>query len=176
VLRERRIVGIVSRADLLRALAAEPPPRPAPGLLASAIAGLEERFLQWKPPEPAAAALPAQRPASNRLAVADFQRLVTDCERKQAEHREEARRVAAIEHRQRVAELIDQHISEEGWRDLLHRARNAAQHGQPEFMLLRGSRANSAAMAAEPSTFRNGIGRYPSVACPPNSICGGNVS
>jgi hypothetical protein len=36
-----------------------------------------------------------------------------------------------------VAELIDQHISEEGWRDLLHRARNAAQHGQPEFMLLR---------------------------------------
>jgi CBS domain-containing protein len=101
VLRERRIVGIVSRADLLRALAAEPPPPPAPGLFASAIAGLEERFLDWKPPEPAAAALPAQRPASNRLAVADFQGLVTDFERKEAEHREEARRVAAIEHKHR---------------------------------------------------------------------------
>jgi CBS domain-containing protein len=137
VLRERRIVGIVSRANLLRALAAERPPRPAPGLFASAIAGLEERFLHWPPAEPAADALPAQRPASDRLAVADFQRLVTDFERKEAEHREEARRVAAIEHRHRVAELIDQHISEKGWRDLLHRARNAAEHGQLEFMLLR---------------------------------------
>jgi CBS domain-containing protein len=137
VLRDRRIVGIVSRADLLRALAAEPPPRPAPGLFSSAIAGLEERFLDRKPSQPAAAALPAQRPASDRLAVADFQRLMSDFERKEAEHRQEARRVAAIEHRHRVVELIDQHISEEDWRDLLHRARNAAEHGQPEFMLLR---------------------------------------
>jgi CBS domain-containing protein len=140
VLREGRIVGIVSRADLLRALAAEPPPpatTPTAGLFASAIAGLEERFLHWNPPEPAATALPAQRPTSDRLAIADFHRLVTDFERKEAKHREEVRRVAAIQHRHRVAELIDQHISDEGWRDLLHRAREAAEHGQREFMLLR---------------------------------------
>jgi CBS domain-containing protein len=139
-LSEGRIVGIVSRADLLRVLAADPAPPATPptaGLFASAIAGLDEHFLHWTPPEPTANALPAQRPASDRLAVADFHRLVTDFERREAEHRQEVRRVAAVEHKHRVAELIDQHISDEGWRDLLHRAREAAKHGQREFMLMR---------------------------------------
>jgi CBS domain-containing protein len=177
-LSEGRIVGIVSRADLLRVLAADPAPPATPptaGLFASAIAGLDEHFLHWTPPEPTANALPAQRPASDRLAVADFHRLVTDFERREAEHRQEVRRVAAVEHKHRVAELIDQHISDDaGATSCIGRAKPRSMASGNSCSC--GSRANSAAMAAELSMFRHRIGRRPCVARPPNSICAGNVS
>jgi hypothetical protein len=36
-----------------------------------------------------------------------------------------------------VADLINHHISDENWRDLMHQARQAAQRGEKEFLLLR---------------------------------------
>jgi hypothetical protein len=71
------------------------------------------------------------------LTVADFRNLEADSEQKEIEHREEARRAAAAGRRQQVTELIDHHVSDENWRALLHQARQAAEHGQNEFMLLR---------------------------------------
>ena len=51
--------------------------------------------------------------------------------------RDEARRAAAEQRRGRVAELIDDHISDNNWRILVHEAREAAERGQKEYMLLR---------------------------------------
>ena len=139
VIRDGRVVGIVSRADLVRAMAQEPVPIPPhkAGLLASAIAGLDERFgLRRSPETPQTTAAPSEAPKPG-LQAADFRKLVEDFEHQQDRKREEARRAAAEQRQQRVAQLIDEHISDKAWRSILHRARRAAENGEKEFMLLR---------------------------------------
>jgi hypothetical protein len=96
------------------------------------------------------------------LTVANFRNPVADSEHKEIEDREKARRAAAAGRRQRVNELIERHVSDENWRGLLHRAREAAEHGQKEFMLLRfpnqlcsdGGRAINTAEAGWPASLR----------------------
>ncbi len=138
VLRDERIVGIVSRADLLRALA-EQAPVAAPrreGFIAGALDALDERFLhpqRVEPPKPAA----APKPDDVRLDAAEFRSLVTNFEHKEERAREDERQAIAEQRRRRLAELIDEHISDERWRSLLHQARGAAERGDKEFMLLR---------------------------------------
>ncbi len=141
VLRDGRMIGIVSRADLVRALAAEEPGPTAAsggGLLAEAFAGLDRRFLHRQ--HPAERPGPVEPPpGSDRagLTVPEFRGLVVDHERKELQHRKELRRVAAEQRRDRVTELIDRHISDESWRALMHEARRSAESGEKEFMLLR---------------------------------------
>jgi hypothetical protein len=87
-----------------------------------------------------AVAHPAAQPiasASDNLSADDFRGLVADFERHQAEQYDAARRAAAQQRRQKTKELIDHHISNEGWRALLHQARQAAEHGEKEWLLLR---------------------------------------
>jgi CBS domain-containing protein len=169
VVRDSRIVGIVSRADLVRALAVgptegvEPNGRHRTGILADAVAELDRRFRHREPS--AEKSRPADAPAApddTGLMAADFRRLVSDHEQQKATHRQEARRAAAEERRHRVAELIDHHITEESWRRLVHQARVAAERGEKEFMLLRfpsqlcsdGGRAVNAGEARWPATLR----------------------
>ena len=163
VLRDGQIVGIVSRADLVRALAAGPSERAQPHeghrLLAEAVAGLDRRFRHHRP---VVEQKQLPEPHDTRLLAADFRRLVSDHEGQEARHREEQRRAAAEQRRQRVAELIDHHITEESWRGLMHQARLAAERGEKEFMLLRfpnqlcsdGGRAINARGSHWPSTLR----------------------
>ncbi|HLI14335.1 MAG TPA: CBS domain-containing protein [Alphaproteobacteria bacterium] len=165
VLRDGRIVGIVSRADLVRAIMTQPKPmesRPSEGFLASTLASLDEHFLHRpRRPTVAPSGSPAQ-PDEGRIKVTDFQRLVADFEHKEAIHRDEARRIAAEQQRYKVREFIEQHISDEAWRALLHEARQAAENGQKEFMILRfpsqlcsdGGRAINVAEPAWPATLR----------------------
>jgi CBS domain-containing protein len=142
VLRDDRIVGIVSRADLIRALAGKA--RPAGnggrtgGILADAVAGIERRLLQ-RPhgAEVARPTGPMPEPDETGLNAEDFRQLVTDHERQELLHREEHRRAAAEQRRLKLAELIDHHISDESWRGLMHQARLAAERGQREFLLFR---------------------------------------
>jgi len=143
VLRDGRIVGIVSRADLVRALAetkSEPTDKvkATGGLLAGAVAGVDRRFLHR--PHEANGAQPTEQPRKSdetALIAADFRQLVADHDHQELLHREEQRRAAAQGRRNRLAELIENHISDEGWRGLMHRARQMAQQGEKEFMLLR---------------------------------------
>src|SRR5262245_66307091 len=78
VVRDGRIVGIVSRADLLRVLAAEQP-EPVPvrrgGLLAGALAGLDERFAHWRRPDQPGSARPRREPDDAELMAANFRSL-----------------------------------------------------------------------------------------------------
>jgi CBS domain-containing protein len=139
VLRDGRIVGIVSRADLVRALAAEQP-KPAAGeggVLAEALAGLDRQFLH---PHPAGQPAPLAPPPAAEPAgptASDFRGLMADHEHKKLEQSQELRRAAVEQRQARVAELIDHHISDENWRSLLHQARQSAEQGGKEFMLLR---------------------------------------
>lgn len=107
-------------------------------MLAEAIAGLDRRFHQDQQPlEPPGPAEPPPEQGDAALTVSDFRGLVADHEHKELEHRQERRRVAAEQRRDRVAGLIDQHISDENWRSLVHQARQSAESGEKEFMLLR---------------------------------------
>lgn len=77
-------------------------------------------------------------------------------------HRDETRRVAAGQRRQRAKALIDAHVFDETWRQFLHQAREAAENGAAETMLLRfpsqlcldGGRAINVAEPGWPTTLR----------------------
>ena len=141
VLRDGRIVGIVSRADLLRALESVRtqgvPAQPA-GLFASAIARIDRHFLRLdRPSADGKPSKPAVAHADESLGAADFRSLVVDFEHEKSNRREEERRAAVERRKARVKELVDEHVGNEKWQVLLHHAREAAEHGENEFMLLR---------------------------------------
>jgi CBS domain-containing protein len=146
VLKDGRMVGIVSRANLLRVVAAghpaghtaeaEKPHRTILGALLGdyhlpaweTVAGIRARKAGQDLPGP------KEEP---RFAAEDFRTLERDHKQGEAAHREAARREAALQRRQRLAGLIDAHISDEGWRQLMHRAREAAEAGEKACLLMR---------------------------------------
>jgi CBS domain-containing protein len=169
VLRDGRVVGIVSRADLVRALAVEEP-KPAAGDgggLAKAFAGLDRHFRHRQPPTDQPAPLAPPRTAGDpALTASDFRGLMVDHEHRKLEHSQQLRREAVEKRREQVAELIDLHISDEKWRSLLHQARQSAEQGEKELMLLRfpsqlcsdGGRAINASETGWSETLRGEAG------------------
>jgi len=170
VVRDGKIVGIVSRADLLRALACEAPRdadaegHPAArGLLAEAVASLDDRFLGHGHAKAAVGDRRAPPAAGGRRpSAADFRALVVDFEHHQAMHGDETRRALAERRRQAIGEIINNHVAAEYWRALLHRARDAAEHGGREMILMRfpsdacsdGGRAINGTEPGWPATLR----------------------
>jgi len=100
---------------------------------------------------------------------------MADHEHQKLEHSQELRRAAAEQRKDQVAELIDRHISDDNWRALLHRARQSAEQGEKEFMLLRfpsqlcgdGGRAINISETDWPESLR---------ARRPNSTCDGSAT
>jgi CBS domain-containing protein len=165
VLRDGRIVGIVSRADLLRALVAEREAVSVPpgSFLTKAVSQLDAHFQERPRPAEAHPSLsPRDEPEEQGLSANDFQDLLSDFELKKHQQIEATRLAGAEQRRQRVAALIDQHVSDQAWRALLHRAREAAEHGLKQLLLLRfpselcsdGGRAINVTEADWPSTLR----------------------
>ena len=141
VVRDGRIVGIVSRADLLRALVAQPPaetPAKPSHLFSKVFGNIDQHFLH---PEQPASGLRSVRPAEARgeekVNASDFRALVSDFKHRQAYRREERREAAANRRKAKVKDLIDHHVGDEKWQALLHQAREAAERGQMETLLLR---------------------------------------
>jgi CBS domain-containing protein len=168
VVRNGQIVGIVSRENLLRLLAKEESHHDVPhreGVVAraleDALAPLKWRFERPRhETEPHAAS--TSHPDEPSSAAAEFRRLVLDFESKEAQRREELRNSAEEKREHEAADLIGKHISEASWRNLIHAARTAAEHGEKEFQLLRfpsqlcsdGGRAINAPDPDWPATLR----------------------
>jgi len=138
VVRDSRIVGIISRVDLLRVLdksEGDDGTVVHPSLLhpLDALISLEERLKKVRRPQ-AETTAPAQREPFD---VAHFRALAADSKHEEELRAAEARRAEVAARRRSVEQLIDHHIGDETWRNMLHKAREAAQHGQKEFMLLR---------------------------------------
>jgi hypothetical protein len=55
----------------------------------------------------------------------------------QAQHAADVEAAAVIQRRERVRTLIDQHIDDTRWRELLHEARQVAERGGKEYLLHR---------------------------------------
>jgi CBS domain-containing protein len=165
VLRDGAIVGIVSRADLLGVVAAgqrsaaEPPKEGHRGFLVGLFGGeTHHPALEADPPHGPA----AEKPKEAGLTVEDFRKLVTDFHSDEVRHKDETRRAAALLRQERTKELIDAHVFDDAWRDMLHHARMVAENGQTEYMVLRfpsqlcidGGRAINVAEDGWPTTLR----------------------
>lgn len=134
VLRDNRIVGIVSRADLVRALAAEPPQATAPR---PHLLPLLRRGGQPAAPAHHAAAPAAAGPDAPLPRAGDF-RALAEHAKEEARRRREAERQAARERRHSAVEaLTGHHVSDEVWQSLLAQMRRVAESGATEFLVLR---------------------------------------
>jgi CBS domain-containing protein len=160
VVREGRLKGIVSRADLIKAIAKQQAERPQ----GEGLFGWTVHFDPFgkRVETPAKAAGETAPPEEASLSADDFRHLVSDAASRKV-HQQEAARLAAEEGRNaKVKELIDHHITDEHWRSILHQARLAAEHGERELLLLEfpsalcsdGGRAINVAEPDWPSTLR----------------------
>jgi len=174
VMRDGKIVGIVRRADLLRSIGGgefEPVPLPPePGQKSSWQFGGRESKGNGK-------ANGAHAPADSRanayalahdsrpdgeLSVGDFRHLVSHYKDELDAQRGRQRQLAAEIHKRDVHRLIDTHISDREWNKLVHSAREAAERGATEYLLLRfphelcsdGGRAVNAPDPEWPRTLR----------------------
>jgi len=168
------IVGIISRADLLRALMAADTSSPAGhdandrpnGLVARTIEEIDRHFLHPRNHNPDgsrnAPANPVLDDAERNLSAANLRRLVADFEHGRAVRHDRERQKAVLQRRARVKELIDHHIEDRNWQAILHRAHDAAEKGKTSLMILRfpsqlcsdGGRAVNAPTPDWPSTLR----------------------
>jgi CBS domain-containing protein len=142
VVQDGHVVGIVSRADLLRALADQPhaqSPTQDRGFLAGALAALDEHFLHTRHPNPTGDGSPPRHrePPGDHLAVGDFRHAMTEFGDREKRQREDARRAAAENRQHHVTELLGEHVSDGRWHALLRQAQQAAEHGEKEFLLVR---------------------------------------
>jgi CBS domain-containing protein len=165
VVRDGQVLGIVSRTDLLHALAATRPARDEtaePGLFGRVFSSLDEHFQHYNRPEtPPSNEEPETRPEENATAKG-FQHLVRDFKQQLTEQRRERQQQTEQQRQQKSAELSDKQLSDEEWQDKLRRARDAAENGRTEFLLLRfpnqlcsdGGRAVNAAEPSWPETLR----------------------
>ncbi|MGP0042640.1 MAG: CBS domain-containing protein [Rhodomicrobium sp.] len=136
VLRDGRVVGIVSRADLIRALAAQEPASGPPHTSRGLFRWRNRRELE-EYNEPKAPPTEAAPPEENGFTASDFRSLVSGAESKKAAEMEAARKATAGQREQQVKQAIDHHVTDEHWRGLLHEARRAAQRGETELQVLR---------------------------------------
>ncbi len=171
VVRDGKIVGIVSRADLLRGLAGADARHPASpehlartrSLLAEALATLDHHFFGGRRHEaPSAPAAEDQAIGQGGVSADDFRSLLIGFEQHQAELADAARGAVVERRREQVKELIDEHVRDRSWNVLMHQAREAAERGEKEFRLLRfpselcldRGRAINAALSDWPQTLR----------------------
>jgi hypothetical protein len=88
--------------------------------------------------ESAAALVRGSRPVDGEGLTADaFRSLEAAFKSAQVQHAADVETAAVIQRREQVKALIDQHVDDTKWRTLLHQARQDAERGKKEYLLLR---------------------------------------
>jgi uncharacterized membrane protein len=88
--------------------------------------------------ESAAALVRGSPPAAGEgLTAGAFRGLEMTFKDARAQHSADVEAAAVVQRRQLVKALIDQHIDDAKWRELLHQARQFAERGEKEYLLLR---------------------------------------
>jgi hypothetical protein len=139
VVRDGRVVGVVSRDALVRAAAAAEAPKTISSDASELFGqGIEDQFARLHGHHARGVVVEpsAVNPSETRLTVTDFRALVADHDHRDAQGKSAHERARAARRRRRVAELIEQHISDKHWRQLIHQARLAAERGERQFKLL----------------------------------------
>jgi CBS domain-containing protein len=143
VVRDSKIVGIVSRADLLGLIANR-----SEALLDKAVSGRRlVSFLEsliggasLTGAHQESAASPPRAVISSpphKFSAELLRSEVRAFKQESVDSAEATRRAAALERKRRVKALLEQHLSAELWREILDHAELSATHGEKEFLLLR---------------------------------------
>ncbi len=164
VMRGGRIAGIVSRSDLVRAMATMIP-QPATGRsvggLAAMIAGMMKAE---RPPEASASPPSSAAPfvVPRVIAAAAFLTLVAASKQAEKDEVIAAKAQAKLDHERRITVRLQEHVDTQAWTKLLEGAQAAATRGEKSFELIRfpcdlcsdGGRKIGVAEADWPTTLR----------------------
>lgn len=141
VMQADRMVGIVSRSDLVRAAATQIP-KPAMGQFADGLLSLFAGMMQTnvRPEDAPASAPPSTEPAAPErepVTAGSFRELVTVAEETVRDDALAAKQLAALERLRQIKAMLLEHLDKEAWATLLDRAQAAAAEGESSFELLR---------------------------------------
>ena len=124
------MVGIVSRSDLVRAVATQKP-KPAMGQFADGLLSLFAGMMQTnvRPEDAPASAPPSTEPAAPErepVTAGSFRQLMTIAEETVRDDAVAAKQLAALERLRQIKEMLLEHLDKEEWATLLDRAQAAA--------------------------------------------------
>jgi CBS domain-containing protein len=139
VVLEGKLAGIISRADLLNLVAHLPKTAAEEdgasgglyGMLQSLTGGIHHATAADAPPAKLAAT-----PAAG-LSAEDFRNLVTASDQAKIDEAAEVKRVACLERDKQIEAVLEQHVTNESWQELLDHAELAAKNGEKQLLLLR---------------------------------------
>jgi hypothetical protein len=136
-----RMVGIVSRSDLVRAMATQIP-KPARGESVDGLFSMLRGMMQTNVrPEDAPASTPlSAEPAAAEgppITAGSFRELVTIAEQTVRGDAVAAKQLAALERLRQIKTMLLEHLDKEVWVKLLDRAQAAAAQGESSFELIR---------------------------------------
>lgn len=150
VIEDGRVIGIVSRTDLLAVVESIPKVRleqePGAGLLSflesmiggsSLRGGLDRPQTAHAGPPLQAASPQAAAPAPPKpLSANDFRARVSSFKAGTVDQKERDQKAAELERRRQVKALVDIHVNEHLWREMMEHAKLAASSGETEYLLL----------------------------------------
>jgi len=145
VVDEGRLVGVVSRADLMcvvesvpQAALAEGEGNRLLGFLQSLIGGASLRgAIDRQPPPSAEPREGEQKPPAPALSASAFRDAARAFKEETVDQKQTLAREAELDRRRQIKALLDHHVSQELWREMLEHAQLAAKNGEPEIMMLR---------------------------------------
>lgn len=137
VMRGGQMVGIVSRADLLRAMEGGAPPAEASGLGAMIASFFGGTGGTSKPAAHAAAAAAAPPAAAQSVTAVAFRALVDASNQGKVDEVRAEAHAAELERKRQVKAMLAEHVDSEMWSVLMNHAGVAAAHGEQEMELLR---------------------------------------
>ena len=141
VMQGNRMVGIVSRSDLVRAVATQIP-KPTMGQSVDGLLSLFTGMMQTnvRPDDALASAPSSVDPAAAEgppLTAGSFRELVTIAEETVRSDAVAAKQLAALERQRQIKAMRLEHLDKEVWAKLLNRAQAAAAQGESSFELIR---------------------------------------
>jgi hypothetical protein len=162
VMKGDRMVGIVSRSDLVRAMATQIP-KPTKGESVGGLLSLFTGMMQTdvRQENAPASALPA-RAEKPPVTAGSFRELVTIAKQVVSDDAVAAKQLAALERLRQIEAMSLEHLDEQVWVKLLDRAQASAAQGESSFELIRfpcdlcsdGGRKIDVAEIDWPSTLR----------------------
>jgi hypothetical protein len=162
VMQGDRMVGIVSRSDLVRAMATQIPKRAmgeSVGGLLSLFTGMMQTGVRPENAPASALATVAEKPP---VTAGSFRELMTIAKQVGRDDAVSAKQLAAVERLRQIDAMLLEHLDEQVWVKLLDRAQAAAAQGESSFELIRfpcdlcgdGGRKIDVAEIDWPSTLR----------------------
>jgi len=129
VLEQGRLVGIVSRTDLIRLAKNMPRPTPAKGSGGNGFLDFLESMI--------GGASLRGKPAPSILSAAALRDEVHAYKAEIVNHKQASVQEAQLERQRQVKVLLDHHVTDEFWRERLDHAKLAARSGEQEIVLVR---------------------------------------